>query len=57
VLGEVERNPAAPAVEAGEEGALAFTGMTAAPLVIGALGLAAFGGILIFAGRRRARRI
>ncbi|HEV3475664.1 MAG TPA: hypothetical protein VG602_09920 [Actinomycetota bacterium] len=52
----METNPAAPAVEAGDEGALAFTGLTAAPLATGAAGLTLLGGILIFAGRRRATR-
>lgn len=47
---------APPAVAEAEEGALAFTGMTAAPLATTALGLAALGGILIFAGRRRESR-
>ncbi|HEV3474727.1 MAG TPA: hypothetical protein VG602_05140 [Actinomycetota bacterium] len=61
VLGLEVTNPAAvgagavgPADEA--VGGLAFTGMTAAPLISVALGLAAIGGILIFAARRRATR-
>jgi LPXTG-motif cell wall-anchored protein len=49
-------NPAT-AVAAGSEAGqdLAFTGMTAAPIAIAALGMAALGGILIFAGRKRQR--
>jgi len=56
VLGEVEtkRPPAEVAPVEGEE--LAFTGMTSAPLALAALGLAAIGGILILAGRRRTSR-
>ena len=46
-------NPATAVGASGEAGSLAFTGMTVAPLVTAALALAALGGILVFAGRKR----
>jgi hypothetical protein len=52
VLGEVERPVAVAPVEVEQE-ELAFTGMTSEPLIFAALGLAALGGVLILAGRKR----